>query len=57
MASENGRTDIDSIRQCYFLISKLENHPSELRFITEPPKANYHPDLSVYDGLTGGVAI
>jgi len=57
LAYENGCTDTDSIRQCYFLISKPENYPQPLTFTTEPPLLNYRPDLSVYDGLTGGAAV
>jgi hypothetical protein len=57
LANESGRTDADSIRQCYLLISKPENYPQPLKFSTEPPQLNYRPDLSVYDRLTGGAAI
>jgi transposase len=57
LAHENGRTDADSIRQCYLLISKPENHPRPLELSTEPPLLNYRPDLSVYDVLTGGAAV
>jgi len=56
LAGEYGRVDSDSIRQCYLLIAKPENHPQPLTFPTEPPVSNYRPDLTVYDGLTGGVA-
>jgi transposase len=52
----HGRPDNDSIRQCYLLISKPENYPQPLQFVDNPPLLNYHPDLSIYDGLTGGVA-
>jgi hypothetical protein len=57
LAHENGRTDADSIRQCYLFISKPESHPQPLTLSTEPPLLNYCPDLSVYDGLMGGAAI
>jgi transposase len=57
LAQQYGKTDIDSIRQCYLLISKPENHPQPLRLSTTPPLLNYSPDLSVYDRLkTGGAA-
>ena len=56
LANEYGRLDNDSIRQCYLLISKLENYPQPLKLSTEPPSLNYQPDLSIYDGLTGRVA-
>ena len=52
MASECGRCDTDSIRQCYLLISKAERHLAPLN-ISEP-SLNNKPNLSVYDGLTGG---
>jgi hypothetical protein len=52
LAGEYGKLDTDNIRQCYLLISKPENHPQPLRLLTEPPLANYRPDLSVYDSLT-----
>ena len=56
LAGEYGKLDVDNIRQCYLLISKPERHPQPLRLATEPPPLNYRPDLTVYDGLTGGVA-
>jgi hypothetical protein len=55
LASENGRTDADSIRQCYYLITKAENHPAPLTLSSSPPpNSGYSPDLTVYDVLTGG---
>jgi transposase len=56
LAKEHGRLDSDSIRQCYLLISKPENYPAPLQLATNPPLHNYHPDLTVYDGLMGGMA-
>jgi hypothetical protein len=56
LAAECGRTDADSIRQCYYMIAKPENHPFPLKLSTEPPLINYRPDLSAYDGLMGGAA-
>lgn len=52
LARENGRTDPDSLRQCYYMISKREYRPIPLKL--NAPGLNYHPNLSVYDGLTGG---
>ena len=52
LAGENGRTDADSIRQCYYLIAKKERRPLPLKLPT--PVLNYNPSLSVYDGLMGG---
>jgi len=51
LARENGRTDADSIRQCYFMISRMENYPQPLTLSTATPMLNYSPDLSAYDGL------
>ena len=52
MERENGRNDVDSIRQCYYFIAKLEDRPAPL---DEPaPIINYNPDLSVYNELIGG---
>lgn len=56
LASEYGKVDNDSIRQCYLLIAKPENRPQPLALTSEAPLLNYHPDLSVYDDLTGGDA-
>ena len=57
LAFENGRMDADSIRQCYYMISKPENYPAPLTLCTAPPLMNYQPDLTVYDGLAGGAAL
>jgi hypothetical protein len=54
LAGEYGRLSNDSIRQCYILISKPENHPRPLVLGAKPPMLDYRPDLSVYDSLTGG---
>jgi len=56
LAGEYGKLDNDNIRQCYLFIARPENYPQPLQLMTEPPLLNYRPDLSVYDGLTGGVA-
>jgi len=56
LAGEYGKLDADNIRQCYLFISRPENYPPPLKLAAEPPRSNYRPDLSVYDGLTGGVA-
>ena len=52
LAGENGLTDADSIRQCYYLIAKKEHRPVPLTLPT--PALHYNPSLSVYDGLMGG---
>jgi len=56
LAFQCGRTDTDSIRQCYYLIAKKENHLKPLQLLSSTPPLNYQPDLRAYDCLTGGVA-
>jgi transposase len=51
LARDNGRTDADSIRQCYYMIAKEEYHPSPLALSSDPPQSGYAPDLTVYDRL------
>jgi len=55
LAGEHGTLNSDNIRACYLFISKPERSPQPLKLSGEPPLLNYHPDLSVYDRLTGGV--
>lgn len=52
MATDCGRADTDSIRQCYYMISKPEHHPKPL--VISAPTMNYSPNLGAYDGLTKG---
>lgn len=54
MAAENGRTDTDSIRQCYYMITRREFHPKPLKNVPIPLMLEYSPDLTAYDLLTGG---
>lgn len=54
LANECGRTDADSLRQCYYMITKREYRPVPLTLITSAPSLNYNPNLGIYDGLTGG---
>ena len=54
LAAENGRTDAESVRQCYYMIARKEFRPDPLRPDNDAPPLNYSPDLSAYDGLTGG---
>ena len=56
LAAENGRTDPDSIRQCYYMIAKKEFRPEPLKMQAVPPRLKYTPNLSAYDGLTGGAS-
>ncbi len=52
LAMENGRTDADSIRQCYYLIARKEYRPTPM-ILHDPPVMNYNPNLTVYDSLMG----
>ena len=56
LARQNGRSDIDSIKQCYYSLLKEDRTPEPLNLLSQVPELNYNPNLSVYDGLTGGVA-
>lgn len=55
LAAQNGRTDTDSLRQCYYMVAKKEYRPDPLQ-LTSGPMLNYNPNLSIYDGLMGGDA-
>ncbi|WP_409967410.1 IS21 family transposase [Bengtsoniella intestinalis] len=54
LAHENGRTDADSVRQCYYMIAKKEHRPEPLTLDITTPDLHYTPNLSAYDGLIGG---
>ena len=56
LAGECGRTDADSLRQCYYMIARKEYHPHPLTIDNATPRIHYTPNLSAYDILTGGVA-
>jgi len=53
LAADSGRTDADSIRQCYYIISRQEKYPNPLEFAANPTLINYSPDLAAYDNLYG----
>lgn len=55
MAYAAGRTDTDSLRQCYYMISKKEYHPAPLN-IDDALAFTYNPDISAYDNLIGGAS-
>lgn len=55
LAYANGRTDADSLRQCYYMIARKEYRPEPLK-LNSGPVMNYNPNLTVYDGLMGGAA-
>ena len=54
LAREQGRTDVDSLRQCYRLISEEEVWPPEMIMKDAIPRISFEPDLGSYDSLTGG---
>ncbi len=54
LMQQNGRSDAATLRQCYYSFLKEGQPPEPLELMTAVPILNYHPDLSVYDGLTGG---
>lgn len=51
LAADNGRIDADSIRQCYYIISRQEHYPNPLELMSNPPISGYTPDLASYDSL------
>lgn len=55
LAGENGRTDSDSLRQCYYMIARKEYRPDPLN-LQNTPRLDYNPNLTAYDGLMGGEA-
>jgi hypothetical protein len=54
LAGRYGRTDTESLRQCYYNLAKKEQPPEPLTLGTATPRLNYIPNLSAYDSLTGG---
>jgi transposase len=54
LAREQGRTDLDSIRQCYRFITEQEFRPHELTLSDTVPRLEFEPILTAYDALTGG---
>ena len=56
LAQQNGRSDVDSVKQCYYSLMKENKTPEPLDLLSQVPVINFSPNLSVYDGLTGGGA-
>ena len=56
LAAENGRTDPDSVRQCYYMIARKEFRPAPLKLRVSAPQLHYDPNLTAYDSLTGGAS-
>lgn len=52
MANEYGKSDSDSIRQCYYILTRPEHSPKPLKVLA--PTINYNPTLDGYDSLTKG---
>jgi len=53
-AQECGRTDVESIRQCYYMISRTEYRPNPVSLSALVPAVGFSPNLDAYDHLTGG---
>ena len=56
LAKDCGRTDADSLRRCYYMLSKREFRPAPVELKTPLPLIRYEPDLSGYNKLTGGAS-
>lgn len=55
LANETGKTDVASLRQCYYFISKREFHPKPLDLSSLPvPDVKFVSSLADYDVLMGG---
>lgn len=54
IAIQNGRSDIESVKQSYYSLLRERKTPKPLELLTQVPTLNYNPDISVYDNLTGG---
>jgi hypothetical protein len=54
LAGRYGRSDAESIRQCYYNLTKKGGLPEPLTLGASTPLINYIPNLSAYDSLTGG---
>lgn len=54
LAKETGRSDADSLRQCYYSMLKDRKTPEPLDLLASVPTLNYEPNLRAYDVLTRG---
>ena len=54
LVQQNGTSDVEILRQCYYSLLKEERTPEPLKLLSDVPILNYHPDLKAYDMLTGG---
>lgn len=57
LAQQNGGSDVDSVKQCYYSLLKEGKTPEPLDLLSQVPTLNYNPNLSVYDGLMGHPSI
>lgn len=46
-----GRSDTESIRQCYYSLTHNEYSPAPIRLSSETPTIDYNPNLNAYDAL------
>ena len=51
LAQLYGRSDTESIRQCYYSLVNDRGTPEPLALGASAPVLNYNPSLSPYDGL------
>lgn len=51
LASQQGLADTESIRQCYYFISRAEFHPQPLQLAQALEMLDFRPVLSAYDAL------
>ncbi len=57
LGQEQGRTDVESLRQIYTTLTQIEHHPKPLDLSDHPQipqNIGYAPDISCYDKLISG---
>ncbi len=54
LAKSYGRTDSETVRQCYYKLSNKPDFKEPMKLDDTIPTHHYQPDLSSYDHLTGG---
>lgn len=57
LAGLYGKTDVESIRQCYYGLTHETWNPKPCNLSVSTPLINNKPELAVYDGLMRGVAM
>jgi transposase len=53
LAKTYGRSDAESIRQCYYNLTNERKTPEPITFSISTPVLGYNPSLTPYDGLMG----